>query len=265
MNQANVREAVYPVAGPKLPLLHRWAMSIVGFAVVVLLASTLWQMAKESSFFLVTNVDVGGTLDYTDREALMARVSQYTEQSLLTLDIDAVQRQVEEMPWVQHAHVGRSAPGRLTIRIEEHEPMARWNDNSLISKRQTLFSPPQLDSSNVEYAAWRSHFSALPKLGGIDSRHDAVLDEYRHYSQLLTPLGGKLLSLIEDERQSQILNINNNVIVRLGFEDRELRIRRFIDVYERLVTPLNGQSAQFDMRYTNGFAYAGPPTYLDGN
>jgi cell division protein FtsQ len=240
-------------------------MSIVGLGIVALLASTLWQMAKESSFFLVTNVDVGGTLDYTDRTALMNRVSQYTEQSLLTLDIEAVQRQVEELPWVRHAHVGRSAPGRLTITVEEHEPIARWNDNSLISKRQTLFSPPQLDSSNPEYAEWRAHFKSLPILGGSDSRHDAVLDDYRQYSQLLAPMQARLMSLIEDERQSQVLHINNNIIVRLGYEDRELRIRRFIDVYERLVAPLNGQSAQFDMRYTNGFAYSGAPAYLDGN
>lgn len=265
MSQANTRQAVYPVATPKLPPLHRWAMSLVGLGVVLLLANTVWQMARDSSFFLVTNVDVGGTLDYTDREALMARVSQYTEQSLLTLDIEAVQSQVEELPWVRLAHVGRSAPGRLTIRVEEHEPVARWNDDSLISKRQILFSPPQLDSGSAEYAEWRTHFTALPKLGGIDSRHEAVLDQYRHYSQLLAPVGGKLSSVVEDERQSQVLNVNDNIIVRLGFENRELRIRRFIDVYERLVVPLNGQSAQFDMRYTNGFAYSGPPAYLDGN
>ncbi|MBX2836174.1 MAG: cell division protein FtsQ/DivIB [Gammaproteobacteria bacterium] len=261
----DARQAMYPVAPARLPQLHRWAMSLVGLGLVVLLGNAAWHSLKESSFFLVTNVDVSGTLDYTDRTALMARVGQYTEQSLLTLDIEAVQRQVEEMPWVRHAHVGRSAPGRLTIRIEEHEPIARWNDHSLISKRQILFAPPQLKADNSEYAEWRSHFKSLPVLGGSDARHEAVLDDYRQYSQALATVNVRLRSLIEDERQSQVLTLDNNIVVRLGYEDRSLRMRRFIDVYERLVVPLNGQSAQFDMRYTNGFAYSGAPAYLDGN
>jgi len=81
-----------------------------------------------------------------------------------------------------------------------------------------------------------------------------VLDAFRSYELALKPFGVQVKALLEDERRSQTLELANNVTISIGYESHELRLQRFIDVYERLVVPLNGQSARFDMRYSNGFA-----------
>jgi len=94
----------------------------------------------------------------------------------------------------------------------------------------------------------------LPRLAGAQGRHEFVLDAFRSYELALKPFGVQVKALLEDERRSQTLELANNVTVSIGYESHELRLQRFIDVYERLVVPLNGQSARFDMRYSNGFA-----------
>ena len=91
-------------------------------------------------------------------------------------------------------------------------------------------------------------------MSGAAGRHEAVLDAYRRYELALSQFGVTVAALYEDERRSQTLELANQVTVKIGYEAHELRLQRFIDVYERLVTPLNGASARFDMRYSNGFA-----------
>ena len=72
----------------------------------------------------------------------------------------------------------------------------------------------------------------------------------------LQPYAVGIDALIEDSRRSQTVHLDNNVSVRLGVHDIEERMQRFIDIYQRLVEPLEGRAASFDMRYTNGFALA---------
>jgi len=196
-------------------------------------------------------------LDYTDRENLQKRIEQHTNDGFYGLDIDRIRRTVETLPWVAEARVSRIWPGRVTVDVEEHEPAARWNDDSLISKRLELFQPPQLEADNVRYAEWLNVFSDLPLLSGAEGRHTAVLDSFRKYERALGTFDVGIEVLSEDERHSQTLELSNQVLVRLGYEEHDLRLTRFLDVYERLVTPLDGRGARFDMRYSNGFAYSG--------
>jgi len=42
--------------------------------------------------------------------------------------------------------------------------------------------------------------------------------------------------------------------VRLGLKDIELRMERFMDVYERIAEQNPGMTLSFDMRYSSGFA-----------
>ncbi len=251
---------VHPVAYSPSRNSVRWAVGIIG------LLSLLWAFLFLSDYiadpvrFPVLNVDVGGTLDYTDRDALRERVEQHTGLGFYGLDVDDIQASIATMPWVAQAHIRRMWPGRLLVEVEEHEPAARYNDNALISKRLVVFQPPQLLKDNAQYLEWQKNFASLPKLSGAEGRHEAVLDDYRLYSNLLAPFGAQISALHEDKRRSQTLELTNNITVRLGYEAHELRLQRFLDVYERLVTPLDGQAARFDMRYSNGFAMSGAST-----
>ena len=257
MSLLTMRRRVLPVTPPVLSLPMRWAIGGLGLLLLLAIADGVSRYATDPDRFPVMNVDVLGTLDYTDRDTLRSRVQTFTEQGFYALDIDAVRAGVETLPWVASAHVRRIWPGRLSIEIEEHEPAARWNDDALISKGLEMFQPPQLQADNLRYAEWQAHFSSLPKLSGAIGRHESVLDDFRRYQQALSHLDLAIESLAEDERRSQTLAFENGVTVRLGYADHELRLQRFIDVYPRVADTARLQPVRFDMRYSNGFALSG--------
>jgi len=258
MSAAAERMPIFPVSMKRLPPMTRFLIGILGFVIVLTLFAMASEVLKDPRIFPVSNVDVLGTLDYTDRADLSALVEADIGKGLLALDIDRIRNAVESLPWVATAHVRREWPGRLTIGIEEHEPAARWNNDGLVSKRHEMFLPPQLHPDSVQHMEWQEHFAALPRLAGADGRHDAVLDDYRHYQRQLSALGLTIVSLNEDDRRSQTLELSNAVIVRLGYENQRERLTRFVSVHDRLISDDQaGQSLRFDMRYKNGFAFTG--------
>lgn len=234
----------------------RWMIGTLGFAVLLAGCSLLYRLTGDAVRFPVNEVEVLGTLDYTDRDGLRELVVEQTRNGFYRLNIDAIRRNVVKLPWVAEAHVRRVWPDRLSIDVVEHEPTARWNDTALISKRFELFNPPQLAQDNVQRAEWLVFFSRFPQLEGSPGRHESVLSNYRTMQVYLQPYAVGIDALIEDSRRSQTVHLDNNVSVRLGVHDIEERMQRFIDIYQRLVEPLEGRAASFDMRYTNGFALA---------
>jgi len=254
MTAAIRNEPVLPVGKLPMKIGRRWTIAILGLVLVVATVLYLSEIASDPTRFPVMNVDVAGTLDYTDRDRLRQLIEQHTRKGFYGMDVDSIRDSVESLPWVAMAHIRRVWPARLAVSVEEHEPAARYNDNGLISKSLELFNPPQLSKDNPQYGEWRQNFSELPRLSGAAGRHEFVLDAYRNYERALLPFGVSVSALLEDERRSQTLELSNDVTVRIGYESHELRLQRFIDVFDRLVAPLNGRSAKFDMRYSNGFA-----------
>lgn len=258
MNVDSERMPIFPTRLHRLPPVTRFLVGLLGLIMVLTLIAMASEVLKDPRVFPVSNVDVLGTLDYTDRASLSAQVQDNIGKGLLALDIDQVRSDVEALPWVAAAHVRREWPARLTIAIEEHEPAARWNSDGLVSKRHEMFLPPQLQPDSAQHMQWQEHFVNLPRLSGASGRHDSVLDDFRHYEEKLDAIGLSIVSLNEDDRRSQTLELSDSVIVKLGYENQRERLQNFILVHDRLVTESNaGQSLRFDMRYKNGFAFTG--------
>lgn len=60
----------------------------------------------------------------------------YYGQNILSVDIAALQKRLESLPWVQHATVTRQLPDQLRTRLVEHRPIALWqtaNGPALVS------------------------------------------------------------------------------------------------------------------------------------
>lgn len=251
------KSAVLPIAVPKISDTTRWLIGAVGVLLVLATSLAVWKMVSDPARFPVSNVDVLGTLDFTDRAVLQSKVEGFTGQGFYTLDIEALRSAVESMPWVAEARIAREWPGRVKVTVEEHEPAARWNDDGLVSKSLELFRPPQLSRDDIRYAEWQGVFATLPELRGDDGRHSAVLDDFRRYSEALDALGLQVSGLVEDARLSQTVEVDGNVTLRLGYEDHERRLGRFVDVYPRLAESLATDPVTFDMRYSDGFSLAG--------
>ena len=248
------RRMQLPLGPARFSPLTSWGIGSIGLILLVLLGAWLVHITGDSRRFPVSEVEVLGTLDYTDRDELRELVVAQTKNGFYRLDIDQIRLDVMKLPWIAEAHVRRVWPDRLSIDAVEHEPAARWNDDGLISKRFELFKPPQLNPDAVQRAEWLAYFARFPQLSGAIGRHEAVLSGYRTMQVYLADFDVEVEALIEDDRRSQTLILSNNVSVKLGASEIEERVRRFVSLYERLVLPLEGKSVKFDMRYTNGFS-----------
>lgn len=232
----------------------RISIGSLGLLALVALGVWVFNFTGDARRFPLNEVEVLGTLDYTDRDELRDLVVQQTRNGFYRLDIDEIRKNVTRMPWVAEAHIRRVWPDRLSIDVVEHEPSARWNDDALISKKFEMFKPPQLAADSLQRAEWLAYFARFPQLEGAIGRHEAVLSNYRTMQVYLQPFGVGIDALLEDDRRSQTLILSNSVSVKLGPTSIEERIQRFVSIYRRLVEPLEGKAANFDMRYTNGFA-----------
>lgn len=232
----------------------RWTIAVLGLMLLASLVTVATRLAQDPSRFPVNQVDVLGTMDYANRQELMADIKQQTLQGFYGLDIDSLRQSIESSEWIASARVSRVWPERIVINVEEHEPAARWNDDHLISKRLVLFKPHQLNRQSADFELWSEVFRPLPQVLGAQGRHVVLLDAYRAYDQLLSRFGLNLTLLDEDDRLSQTLTLSNGEQVRLGRDERELRMTRFLDVYERVKAEAGQGPLSFDMRYSNGFA-----------
>jgi len=60
--------------------------------------------------------------------------------SFFTMDLDAARASLARVPWVRAVALRRQWPRRLEIEVDEHQPLARWNDGALVSTRGDVFT-----------------------------------------------------------------------------------------------------------------------------
>lgn len=95
---------------------HR-LVGIVGIAVVALVAV----LVVDSALLDIDEISVSGSA-HADVDELLAGAGVARGDALVTLDLGAVERRLEAMPWVDAAAVERSLPGSLSISITERTP-----------------------------------------------------------------------------------------------------------------------------------------------
>ena len=219
---------------------RRVATSMAGAAIVAggawavawALDQPIQRVAVQGRFQRVSPLDV--------EQAVKARVRGA---GLVSVDLAAVQRQIEELPWVDTASVQRAWPRGLQVIVTEQVAAARWGANGILNSRGELF------------ASETRHIPAeLPRLAGPEGSEQLVAQRYFAIQGRLVEAGMRIVALQLDARGAWRIDLDNGVQVRLGRRQVDERFERFVAAALRLV----GQRAQdidyVDMRYTNGFA-----------
>jgi cell division protein FtsQ len=161
----------------------------------------------------------------------------------VSVDLAALQRSVEALPWVDRATVARAWPRGLRIEVTEQVAAARWGADGLLNARGELFLtgarflPPE-----------------LPRLSGPVGSEGAVARRYLAIQGRLAEGGVRLTALRLDARGAWEIDLDNGVRIRLGRRDVDERFERFVAAALRLVMQRGAELAYVDMRYSNGFA-----------
>jgi cell division protein FtsQ len=156
-----------------------------------------------------------------------------------SMDLETVRAQFQTLPWVRRVDVHRVWPGRLVVSLEEHKPLAAWNDRASLNLHGEVFP--------VEPAV------GLPRIYAPEGMEKLLARRYVEFNQIVQPLGVRVEQVVVSARQSWRVRLTGGITVELGRERINERLGRFVQAYPQALAAV-GPIQRADMRYPNGFA-----------
>jgi cell division protein FtsQ len=213
-------------------------------AALALWGALAWAVRQPA--FAFREVVVTTSLAHASGAHLESVVREELAGTLFTLDLERAKRALVQVPWVRSIGLRRQWPGRLEIEIEEHTPLARWNDGGLVNTRGEVF-----------IADWNGD---LPQFAGPDGDSALMTARYHEWEAMLSPLGLSVRTLTLSARGGWAIGTagpEERLTIELGRDDPAGRLARFVAAHDRTIALLarSGQPVTtVDLRYRNGFA-----------
>ncbi|MBK7952933.1 MAG: cell division protein FtsQ/DivIB [Candidatus Accumulibacter sp.] len=220
-------------------------------AAALVVAAVVWGTPR-LRLFPLAEVRVTHELREVQRSELEQSLAELLRGNFFTVDVDAVRRSLEQLPWVRRAEVWRKWPSRIEVRIEEQQAAAHWGDGEgqLVNTYGEIF-PASL-----------SREQPLPRLSGPAGSSGEVLRRYEEFVQVLKPGSRRPAQVALSPRLAWLLKLEDGMLIELGREQAKapirMRLQRFVDYYPTLSETRYGRPIAVDMRYPNGFALRFP-------
>lgn len=220
--------------------LFGWLLAVALVALPVVALFNGWWGSER---WPLTQMRVSATFVRVQPAQLQATLRPFAARGFFAVDIDAAQRAVAALPWVERADVRKRWPDVLEVVVVEHRPFARWSNRRLLSDRGRLF--PARDALIPE---------DLPQLSGPDTRVSEVVALYNESKALFAPIGIDVRRVALDARGSWTLGLDSGAELVVGRVDARERLSRFARLLPQLLDRRMQPLKRADLRYTNGFA-----------
>jgi len=210
--------------------------AVVGILVCSLVALS-WALDRP-----IRLISIDGSFQRVSPGQVEQVAAPYLKAGFMSADLDAVQRAVETLSWVDHARVQRRWPNSLHVVIVEQVAAARWGESGLLNSRGELFVksathvPPE-----------------LPRLSGPEGSEAKVAQRYLAAQGRMLEAGMRIAAARLDERGAWEFDLDNGLTIRLGRLQVDERLERFIHTASQVVAHRASEINYIDMRYSNGF------------
>ena len=193
----------------------------------------------------VTSLVITGEMPFTVREDILMVVESIDLSNFFQVDVNDVQHQISQLPWIYSVSVRKKWPNELKIYVVDQLPVAQWNGDFLINNEGKAF---QADLSRIK--------SKLPQFYGPEGTEVLALENFTNLNRLLEYSELSIDELVLSERFAWQLTLSDGVLLNLGREDRVKRIQRFMDVYPIIKKKKedNQKINYIDLRYDTGVA-----------
>ncbi|MCU0833986.1 MAG: cell division protein FtsQ/DivIB [Chromatiaceae bacterium] len=230
---------VEPEGPGVLGRLLRWLGAAL--LVALMLVGGQYLLRLEPRYLPVEVVSVAGEVRRMPREQLQRTVIDHLHGGILTQDLARLKAAVEALPWIQSASIKRIWPNRLELKVREHEPLAEWGEDALVSTAGVVFRPDPEERPR-----------GLPRLTGLDAQAPEVVARYLDWRTRCEAVGVRIAAIEHNARGAWTLQTGDGFTLELGKGEVEERMARFLVAWPSLA--LAGRPARVDMRYTNGLA-----------
>ncbi|RMX04054.1 FtsQ-type POTRA domain-containing protein [Corticibacter populi] len=227
--------------------------SVVFTGVFLLLCAAAVGWALRNPAFAIARVEVFGNPQHSNALALRANVLPQLQGNLFTLNLAAARQAFEQMPWVRSATLRRAFPNTLQVQLEEHQPVALWEDETGSAMVNSFGEVFEANRGEVEH-------ENLPRLAGPQEQSAQVLAMYRDLLPQFAGLPVHPAALYLTPRGNWQMYLSNGAQLELGAgEPVEVgqRLAHFLQSLPEALAPL-GRSMNgleyADLRHGNGYA-----------
>lgn len=219
---------------------------VAAVALVLVLLGSTWvvrTLLNNPENLAISQIDVQGERKFIKDKDLSAVIDKYSRTNLYLLDADALEADLETLPWVRAITLHKAWPRQLIIDVEEQRPVAFWGRERLMNQYGELF-----------VAELPSMKGIFPTLYSPEDKGREMGERYIQIKGWLKDLPLEISELTEDDSGSWRMKIKEGPEVLIGSEDQERRLERFRVGFQRELANKLVNVRRVDLRYTNGFA-----------
>jgi cell division protein FtsQ len=221
------------------------AAGLVVLAIALLLWGALAWAVRQPAFAL-REVVFRNPVERASGAHLESVIRDEFAGTFFTMNLEKSRAALARVPWVRKVALRRQWPQRLEVTVEEHAPLARWNEAALVNTEGEVFVA--------------DYDGELPQFHGPEGRSAEIAGRYREWGAALLPLGLTAHELRLSPRGGWRLTAAGEggpLAIEMGRDEPAARLSRFIAAYGRTVAVLARGGTRIehvDLRYRNGFA-----------
>ncbi len=231
----------------------QWRKSYNWIFLLIPLSAGGWYLWQMEALLPIRTIQLAGSFENLDQGEVERTLRPYIGQGFFSLDIHEMQQQLRRKSWTDSVSVRRIWPDKLRVTITEKKPVARWDDEHLLSSRAKV------------YAADAAAFGHLPVVNGVNHEPEWVMRRFYRLEARFAEVDERLVAMRVDSRGAIDIELINGLEIKLGRSNIEHKLERLISIYQQQILPRREQIDRLDLRYANGFAVAWKKELLQAN
>ena len=217
---------------------------ILSIAILIGIYLNIKNIDDRDIYFPIKNISIESIIININKDDVFEKSKNYLDsKSFFNFKINILKKEIEEVPWVKSADIRRVYPGEIKIYIEEHIPIAIWNNESYMNNIGDIFFVNDIKKN-------------LPIISSNQSGNKIM---FEYFSLLLKYISDenfdiKIKKIEENDIRSLSAYLSSGIIVKFGSKDIKDKIHTFIKLYKTLNSSDLEKIGYIDMRYSNGFS-----------
>jgi cell division protein FtsQ len=242
-----------PLVLPMDVRLMQWTSGLMfALALIMCVASGIGWLLRHPAF-AIQGITVRGNVTHSNAVTLRANVLPQLTGNFFTLNLLQARHAFEQIPWIRSALVRREFPNRLSVTLDEFQPVAQWGtegDGKFLSAEGTVF---EVNADDVDS-------DALPTLKGPESQAKTVLEMFQYLKPLMVKMDMPLDKLELSQRGSWSAQLESGASLELGQgTQQELgdRLKLFSKTLTQVASRYGRTTTSLlsaDLRYESGYA-----------